>query len=167
MSYVGMGYGEAGFVVTVSFDHMTRKEEDALRRGRLEVKALMLGDAIHFMFKFGSLSWMDTTFTAVLAQDEIPPVLDDSSGYALSFNFEDPVFGQKGGRIVGLGNKMSKQIYKWTQEQLKKPFDVESYMANIDRIYAAYSTNDLVRMATVRSVFDPADQMHVDGALVV
>ena len=99
--------------------------------------------------KFGDEMWMDVPlFGDEDTFEYIEKITDKDSGYALNILVSEARTGElKGIRVLAINNSVSRNIYKFLENQKEKGYEQEDYDLALGQIYANYPTSQLVKMA--------------------
>jgi hypothetical protein len=117
-----------------------------------EIRAVEINDVIFITTKFGSLLWMDAPYNPRLGDCRLDEITSDTKGYGLQFFLTDSPSGTiRHMRLIGLGNKFSKQLHELVYANKKKEIEVHEHDKRIREIYANLSSKDIAdRSRTIR-----------------
>lgn len=141
---------DSGAILTVTFKSPTENEVAQFDPSeRFEIRFVQLYDIIMVTAKFGDIPWMNMPYTPHLSRNltgvNVP---EDDEGLMLQIFLFDTATGElKKIRVVGLGNRFTKNLFKAVLEVKAKSFDFGVYNRAVDAIYAAHTTNQLVKMS--------------------
>lgn len=95
--------------------------------------------------------WIDCTYTPHIGFESALQPVEDGQGYAMIVRLVDTRTGiLMAQRLVGLGTEISLEIRRIVNEIQRTKFDVEQYRKQINTLYTIYSTEELVREASVK-----------------
>ncbi len=141
---------DSGAALLVFFNSPTEDEISQFKQGSsFEIKFVALGNIIMITTKVGNLEWMDSPYNPHLSPGltrfTIPM---DKEGLALNLILVDTKTGLvKSLRIIGLSNDFSRKILGEMMDQKAKVFNHESYLKEVNQIFAKYQTRDIVKMS--------------------
>lgn len=121
----------------------------------LRVRLVQIHDVTFFLFRFGSLPWMDAPFNVNLAKrlTEIPDI-PDGFGISLMIFFFDSFCGKLlSVRHLGLPTSFSRKFVDIMKETKNDSFDAAAYMRRVSSIQSRYSTQELVKMSLCSASF--------------
>lgn len=139
-----------GGTLIVFFSSPSQKEVEQFSAGKkFEIRFVELHNQIILTTKIGDLPWMDAPYSPHLSQHltklEMP---DYKSGLGLNLMLVDSDTGViKSLRIIGLSPKFTRDLFKAVAANKARLFDRSEYDAELERIFAAHSTNQLAKMA--------------------
>lgn len=115
----------------------------------------MLEDIIFFLFQFGSLSWMEASFTPHLAPYlstyNLLEDLGENQGLVMHLYFFHCADGTlENMRLIKLGLTFSKKLMREILEIIIKPFDESDYHIKLAAIYSKYSRKELLKLSKKR-----------------
>lgn len=139
-----------GATLIVFFRNSTLDEVKQFEsESKFEIRFVELYGVTMITVKIGNLNWMDAPYTPHLSKNlsELKPV-SEGQGLGLTIMLVDAATGEiKHLRLVGLSEKFTKQLFKAVSDQQVKSFDKTEYNNSINRIYSAYTTNQIVKMS--------------------
>lgn len=144
---------DSGPVLLLHWNKISSKEMESVANGPIKVALTVLEGFIFVLFKYGDLSWMDMPYNVHLSKNltrlESP---EPTQGYALNTILVDIVSKEvKALRFTGLPYKFSMALKKALDEQKEMPVISPAEQSTIiNRIYAKYSTKDLLSFAIVQ-----------------
>lgn len=146
---VKFGFSQAGADMTVFFNRPTNNEIEAVKTGKLEIAFYEKEGIIFFLSKFQGLNWMDSPYNVHLSQPYDFEDIPSDMGLSLTILLTDASTGIiKTIRYVGLGNKFSLDLQAAILKQKELQLQGELYYKKLQKVYANYSTSDLVKRAS-------------------
>lgn len=142
---------QSGMILYVKWHGVTNADINSFRQDSpFEIRFVTLDGIIYFLFRFGSLPWMDSPFSPAIEDEILIAVPEEGQGLALTIVLAEGKTGEvKNIRIIGLGNRFStvlaKEILLLTGRR-----DYTDYMDSVKRTYSKYTTKDLLHMADER-----------------
>lgn len=143
---------DEGADITVFFDQPEEDEIKQFKSGnRFEIRLTDLYNTIMLTFKIGNLSWMDAPYTPHLSPNLThlePP--KESHGLSTILMLVDGRTGEvKSIRYMSLSDRFTKQLFSLVREKLNQPFNKAAHFQTVDKIYAAYPTEKIVKMSNI------------------
>lgn len=138
-----------GMSLVVGFDSPTEYEVSQFKeKSRFEFRFTELNHTIFTLFKIGELNWMDAAFLPQTSTCDFEQVIEDGTGYLLTLMLVDVRTGVlMSQRAIGLGTKFSRDFQKTALGLKKEPFDKEKTEKDALRVFASYSTKQLIKNA--------------------
>ncbi len=149
---VFLSIDDSGLLITVLMDSPSKEEKRAFHQNSaFSVAAGRIFDLLFLCVKFGSLSWMDCTYTPHLGYTPLLPDVPDGLGYAAIIRLFDTRTGLLcSQRLVSIDTLVSRYIRAQIEEIKKCRFDVSKYHDQINMVYNTYSTMDLLAHTVCR-----------------
>ena len=141
---------DEGATLLVFFNHPDKDETEQFKANKtFEIRFCQLRGIIMITSKIGNLNWMDIPYTPHLSVNLSKfPIINEGQGLALTVMLIDAFNGEiKSIRLIGLSTKFSRELIATSMEEKVKPFNFAEYNSSLDRIYAAYSTKEIVKMS--------------------
>ena len=139
---------ESGPVWIFNYANPTTEEISDVSEGSpFEIRMLPMKDVLWFFVKCGSQEWAEAPYTPHLSKaPNLNPIKDDREGYALTLLMVDASTQTiRHIRMLGLGNKFSRQLKRNVDNLLTQPFDKALYDLSIRKTQAVYSTDQLAK----------------------
>lgn len=139
-----------GATLIIFFSSPTEKEVEQFSAGKkFEIRFLEMHNQIILTTKIGDLQWMDAPYSPHLSQHLTRlSTPDDNTGLGLTLMLVDSTTGMiKSLRLIGLSPKFTKDFFRTVNQNKSKPFNKAEYDVTLNRIFAAYSTNQLAKMS--------------------
>ena len=138
-----------GFMLKIKYNKPTKSEIDNITKGYVQYKILYLKNVIILLVKFGNEMWMDIPFFGNLdIYNSITSIGNNNSGYALNILISDAETGElKGIRVLAINNSVSKNLYKFIENQKERGYTQQEYDQALMQVYSSYTTNQLVKLA--------------------
>lgn len=138
------------FEIVCHFNRPTEKELASMKSDApFEIRFVTVRGILFFVFKCGSESWQDAAFAPQICGNKQFEEIEDGKGYGLTLMCTDAPSGTvKSLRLIGLGTEFSRALRAEILRLLDEPFNLSLHYSKVNEIYAAYSTNDLMRMAS-------------------
>lgn len=138
---------ENGGILFIFFNDPIQNEIEQISHGSFEIGFVKIENVIMMVYKWGDLDWMDAPYTPHLSRYlERYPILDDSIGLALTTILIDTKNRKvKALRVSSLGDDFSRKFIGEAMEEKIKPFNVNLYDNNLQKIYTQYTTDDIVQ----------------------
>ena len=139
-----------GAVLQVFMENPNKNEIEQFGAGnRFEMRFIEIYNVIMITTKIGNLNWMDATYSPHLSKElnkfQLP---NENQGLGLTLVLIDALTGEiKNLRLLGLSEHFTKNLFGVIMEQKIKLFNIEEYRMGVNRIYANYSTNKLVKLS--------------------
>jgi len=150
---------DGGGILNLFLSHLTDDDTNAVRREKKKVALTVKDGVIFLLIKFGGLRWMDVPYSVHLSRRLTTlqkPGIND--GYAIQISLVSLPDGIiRGLVLISLPNRLSTALYNAIEDQRREPFDIVEYQARIHRIYATYSSDDLLSFAHIVQNVDPGD----------
>jgi hypothetical protein len=141
---------ESGPVWIFHYNKPSEKEIAAISEGSpFEIRSTVLGGTVLWVFvKCGSQEWAEAPYNPHLSKSpSLPPIESDGDGYALTLLMVDAATQViRHMRLIGLGNRFSRQLWADIQDLLDKPFDAHAHTRAISATQWQHSTPQLVKM---------------------
>lgn len=143
-----------GITVNVFFNKIKNREVQQFRsESSFELKLLRLNGVFFLLLKFGTMKWMDT-LCKVPENIEHLEVPEEGKGLAMKVYLYDTHTGKLcAARLISLSTEISREAINMVKEQAEFPLSKKEIYANIARIYALYSTKELVKMVPHKHSF--------------
>ena len=141
---------DGGATLIVFFSFPTEKEIEQFSAGKkFEIRFLELYNQIILTTKIGDLQWMDAPYSPHVSEHLTKLSMpDDNTGLGLTLMLVDSTTGMiKSLRLIGLSSKFTKDFFRTVSQNMSMPFDKTEYDNTLNRIFAAYSTNQLAKMS--------------------
>ena len=138
-----------GANLIVFFNNPTQEEIDQFKSSEaFEIRFTELYGVIMITAKIGNLSWIDAPYTVHLSKNLTKITMpQQGQGLGLLLFLVDTHTGEiKSMRLLGLAERFTKNLFKAIMEQKSKPFSLEEYTFVLNKIYAAYTTKQLVKL---------------------
>lgn len=106
--------------------------------------------------KFGGMPWGDSPIHPALYKEAgfplaLPELKTAREGIALTVVCVETATGTLLNlRVIGLGNKFSKELINWISAKWDEPMSRTEYNNRINQVYAAYSSDGLAEAAPLR-----------------
>lgn len=144
---------DSGFQLLICFNKLNPKELEQFKSD-FTINLTAFKDVLFLTFKFGQLSVMDAPYHPRLSPNLNPlPTPSASEGYALYIMVVDSSNGEiKHQRLIGLSHDFSSRLKAEIEVLSSKPFDNNNYTIAVNNIFNKYSTAQIVKMSTSRSV---------------
>lgn len=142
-------FNQGGGFLRVVFESPLDNEITQMKQGKIKF-GLLEKDGIIFLFlKFGTLAWMDAQYNIELSQPyTLKELTDESKGCAVQIVLIEGMTGiVKALKLIELSHAMSVSLKELIEKQLKNP--VFSYDSTLNRISCNYSTENLLKEATI------------------
>lgn len=142
---------DSGATLYVFFQNPDQKEIEQFKAGtNFEIRITELQNIIFITTKIGSLNWMDAPYSTHLSPNLTTFHFPDANqGLGLTIMLIDACTGEiKAIRFVGLSQKFTSKLFGVMMEDKVKPFNEIEYRNNITKVFAKYSTNQIVKMST-------------------
>lgn len=150
-------YAESGPYLIFAFHNPSAKEIEAARKGRVDLALHETTPVLWLLHRIQGLErWSDCPFSIRIydgmgQQFDWSEEIEEGQGLALSIVLVNADTGiLLAQRLVGLSTKFSRELRAAILRQLERPFSKEEYAATINRIYANYSTQELLSWSTVK-----------------
>lgn len=141
---------DSGATMLVFFKKPTTEEIEQFKSGKnFEIRFTELYSVIMITVKIGNLNWMDAPYTPHLSKSLTKfEFHSENQGLGLTLILADAITGEiKSIRLLGLSEKLTKRLFGTILEHKAKPFDKKEYYNSLNKIYAAYQTNQIVKMS--------------------
>lgn len=141
---------DSGATMLVFFKNPTAEETEQFKSGKnFEIRFTELYGVIMITVKIGNLNWMDAPYTPHLSKNltkfELP---SENQGLGLTLILVDAITGEiKSIRLLGLSEKFTKRLFGIIMEHKVKPFNKEEYHNSLNKVYAVYQTNQIVKLS--------------------
>lgn len=141
---------DEGATMLVFFQSPTMEEIEQFKSGKaFEIRFTELYGVIMITVKIGNLNWMDAPYTPHLSPNltrfQIP---NENQGLGLTLIFVDAKTGEiKHIRLLGLSERFTKQLFGTVIEHKVKKFNKTEYINSLNKVYATYQTNQIVKMS--------------------
>ncbi len=137
---------DSGALLVIHMRNLTTEETQAFKQA-LAFRSVVHEGVIFVLVRMGSLQWMDAPYyrwrSRNLTEIELPG--DSHSGLAVHAMLVEATTGVLvAQKLVGMDNATSVRILEAAREQPEIP----DYNARLARIYAQYSTEELLKKAT-------------------
>jgi hypothetical protein len=150
-------YTESGPYLIFTFRNPSPKEIEAARKGKVELALHETAPVLWLLHRIEGLEqWSDCPFSIRIYDgtgrrfDWSEPI-EEGQGLGLNIVLVEASTGiLLVQRLVGLSTRFSRELRSTILRQLEQPFSKEDYAAEINRIYANYSTKTLLSWATVK-----------------
>ena len=139
-----------GATMLVFFQKPTAKEIEQFKPGKnFEIRFTELYGVIMITIKVGNLNWMDAPYTPHLSQNltkfHLP---NENQGLGLTLILIDAITGEiKNIRLLGLSERFTKRLFGVVMEHKIKLFSEEEYGNSLNKIFATYQTNQIVKIS--------------------
>lgn len=142
---------EAGPIWFFNYADPTDQEiADVSEGSAFEIRSSVLNDVLWIFVKCGNQEWAEAPYNPHLSKaPALMPIGNYSSeGYALTLLMVDKTTQTiKHIRVIGLGNKFSRQLKRDVDALLARPFDKNSYYLAVQKAQSIYTTKQLVRQS--------------------
>jgi hypothetical protein len=142
---------DSGLFIRVAYANPTDKEIKNFKEGAAVFGIVAIDQVIFILCKFGELSWMDAPYNIHLSLPDVDVPMasfKEDTGLAMTVVLVDANTGiVKALRLIGLATGLSQKLKALINVQRGLPFDKDKYFAILNKIYAKYSTNDLVKLS--------------------
>lgn len=112
-----------------------------------EIRTMLMNDVLWVFIKCGSQEWAEAPYNPHLSKSpELQPVEDSSGGYAMTLimvDAETQIIRHI--RMVGLGNRFSRQLKRDVEELLSRPFNRQAYDIAIMKAQTAYTSAQMAK----------------------
>jgi hypothetical protein len=143
---------ESGLLLIYNFSNPSEKEIEAVQNDQpFEIRYLVKDGVLIMLTKAVSLNWTDAPYTPWLSSNfsQLPYPDSPSSGYALTFILVDAATNViKSLRLIGLGHTFSVSLYHEIEALRKDPLDPIVQNQKLRSMANAYTTKQLVSMAS-------------------
>ena len=142
---------DSGATLYVFFQNPDQKEIEQFKAGtNFEIRITELQNIIFITTKIGSLNWMDAPYSTHLSPNltsfHLP---NEGQGLGLTIMLIDACNGEiKAIRFLGLSEKFTMKLLGAMVEDELRPFNEIEYRNNIQKVFAKYNTNQIVKMST-------------------
>jgi hypothetical protein len=150
-------YTETGPTLLMAVKTPTEKEIKAIRGGGLELALYETEQVLWFLFRIhGFGPWSDAPFSIRLYDDQGKKFdwsedIGAGMGIGLQMVLLDAQTGiVKALRLVAMPTEFSRQFRAVILRQTERPFSKDNYFREINRIYDAHSSEDLVKRSSVK-----------------
>lgn len=139
-----------GAIMQVFFNGPTQDEISQFNAGKkFELRFAEIYGVMMLTVKIGNLNWMDATYSPHLSKNltkfELP---SKGMGLNLTLMLIDSSTGKiKHIRLLGLSENFTRKLFGVAMEQMMKEFDHSKYLQAINKIYAMYPTEKIVKMS--------------------
>ncbi len=141
---------DEGATLLVFFKNPTATEIEQFHAGKnFEIRFTELYGIIMLTAKIGNLNWVDAPYTPHLSKNlttfQIP---DGGQGLGLTLVLVNALSGEIAHmRLIGLSEKFSRRLLGTVMEHKMKPFNRAQYDNSLNRIFTAYSTEQIVKLS--------------------
>lgn len=146
---ISLNATENGLRLLITFRNIHPMEvEHIAGSGYTECKALVKNNLLMFFIKFGDMDWWETSLR-VREDTVLDPITSDDVGHAMHIILAEAGSGIVYGlRMIGLGNKFSKDFDKMFTQVT--PLSTEDFISAVDTVHRAYSVKELLKMTNTR-----------------
>lgn len=147
---------DSGLVAYIGFTRPTAKEIRNLNGNEpIKIGLARIDDVAFFLFRFGTLHWMDAPFNVNLARQLTAiPDIPDGTGISMVVCFFDSFSGKMISiRGVSLPTDFSRRLVDIMKETKNDSFDKTDYNRRVLVIQNMYSTNSLVKRSICKASF--------------
>ena len=140
---------ESGLTWFFNYAGPTDEEIAAISEGSpFEIRSTVMNGVLWMFVKCGNEAWAEAPYNPHLSKaPELAEVEGDSMGYGLTLIMIDATTQTiRHLRLIGLGNRFSRQLYADVQELLARPFDAHAYDDAIAKAQTVYSTPQMVKL---------------------
>lgn len=141
-----------GVFLLININNPSPKEINAMQDNKpFKIKMTRIDGILIFTVKFDGLNWMDAPFNASLCKNfSVVNIPESNQGLSLivgCVDYSDQVI--KSLRLIGLGHDFSTKMIKeiMIEEQWSDEFDESDYYYKLNKVYAKYTTNEIVKMS--------------------
>lgn len=138
-----------GIDIVVHLSEPNEREINAFKaeHTQIQMKLAVEKDIIFFLMKFGAMPWMDAPYNVHLGSElDGLPWIEEGQGMTARVYLVDTATGKiEAIRLLGLSTNISKLLIKSIKEQQSMPFNLNSYIANVQEVYAKKTTEHLVK----------------------
>lgn len=141
---------ESGLMWIFNYMDPTADEIASVSEGSpFEIRSTVLNGALWVMVKCGSEEWAEAPYNPHLSKaPQLEPLDGADKGYALMLVMVDATDQTiRHLRLIGLGNRFSRQLAEDIRELQDQPFDSREYDRAIRVTQMIYTTPQLARMA--------------------
>lgn len=136
---------ESGIDLHVEYANPTQDETSSYASGDADVRFADAHGAVFLLAKFGGLNWIDCPVYLNDGKTKLDPVSPGHT-YALHLSFFDSKSGKLLAlRTLGISRQSAIRLYNLYVQYKDEPYDPRSAQAKVERVYASYSTTDLLR----------------------
>lgn len=147
---VKFGFNQQGADMVIFFHSPTAIEVESIRTGKIELGFCEKDGIIFFLSKFAELNWMDAPYTVHLSQPFEFMEISENIGFAFTIILVDASTGLvKVIRHIGMSHRLSVELKAASLRQKQMPFKKKLYDQKVKQIYKNYTTNDLIKRATI------------------
>ena len=139
-----------GAVILVFFDNPTKDEIDQFKSDKsFEIRMTQIRGLTMITAQIGNLNWMDAPYNVHLSKNLTKfPLPQEKQGLALTLMLINSATGEiKHIRVMGLSERFSRELIGTIMEEKMSPFDPKEHEAKINKVYAVYSTKQIVDMS--------------------
>jgi len=139
---------DSGLVWFFNYNRPTDEEIEDMSEGHpFEIRSMVMNGVLWLFIKCDGQEWAEAPYNPHLSKfTELQPISDEDSGYGLTLALVDAANCTiRHMRLIGLGNRFSRQLYKDIMELSNKAFDQYTYDTAIARAQMIYSTPQMVR----------------------
>jgi len=134
----------------------TRDEIYAVRKGIAHLALYVERNLIILLYKFGqAIRWSDAPYSVHLVPQEerVELATDENSWALLHILLVDAETGIiKAMRVISLPPDFTSALHRAIKDQAAMPFTPASYNAELESLYAGYSSETLAQMAPIHYV---------------
>jgi hypothetical protein len=138
-------FNQSGGFLRIVFDSPLDNEIGEIKQGKIKLGLLEKDGIIFFFVKFGSMAWMDAPYDVGFSQPfKLEELMDEKN--AVQIVLIDGMTGLIVAlKSIELPHSMSNRLKELVAKQMETP--IRDYEKTLNRIYAAFSTDDLVKIA--------------------
>lgn len=139
---------ESGPVWFFNYANPTDEEISDISEGSpFEIRTLLINDVLWVFLKCGGQEWAEAPYNPHLSKaPELWPIEEGSEGYAMTLLMIDAATQTiRHIRMVGLGNRFSRQLKRDVDELLACPFNRQAYDMAIMKTQSMYTTAQMAK----------------------
>lgn len=136
---------QGGAILMLKFQSPTSKEKNSIKSGVARFRAISIDGVVFFLARFGTNPWIDAPYNKTTSQSSIDRAAN-GMGLSLHIMLVDAATGiLVAQRVIGLSTKFTNDLADLIDLQPNFA-DWDAYIAEINRIYAEYTTEDMVQL---------------------
>ena len=139
-----------GAELILKFQRPSSREKSAVKSGVAQFRAIAINGIVFFLARFGTMAWIDAPYNKTTSQGQIqrPP---EGMGIALHIMLVDASTGiLVAQRVIGLSTKFTRDLADMISLEPEHS-NWDAYLAEIDRIYQMYTTQDMVQLGGIEN----------------
>lgn len=129
------------------FNPSDEEIKDISEGSAFEIRESVLNGVMWLFLKCGGQKWAEAPYNPHLSKSPtLEPLTNESEGYGLTIMMVDAATQTiRHIRLIGLGNRFSRQLKTDVDELLSKPFDARVYDKAIQTAQLVYSTAQMAK----------------------